>query len=74
MRGRAGRKGKDEVGESYLCCNAMDAEYVSQLLETDLPEVESSLTTEKRGIKRYVYLFLPHELSGYTDQLVNTAI
>ena len=52
MRGRAGRKGKDEIGESYLCCQKADLEEVAQLLEADLPIVESSLTPEKRGIKR----------------------
>ena len=52
MRGRAGRKGKDEIGESYLCCQKADIEEVAQLLEADLPMVESSLTPEKRGIKR----------------------
>ena len=52
MRGRAGRKGKDEIGESYLCCQKSDLEEVTQLLEADLPMVESSLTPEKRGIKR----------------------
>ena len=52
MRGRAGRKGKDEIGESYLCCPKADLEEVAQLLEADLPMVESSLTSEKRGIKR----------------------
>ena len=52
MRGRAGRKGKDEVGESYLCCSELDVEKVAQLLEAELPKVESSLTPEKRGIKR----------------------
>ena len=52
MRGRAGRKGKDERGESYLCCEKADLEEVTQLLEAELPIVESSLTPEKRGIKR----------------------
>ena len=52
MRGRAGRKGKDEIGESYLCCQKADLEEVAQLLEADLPMVQSSLTPEKRGIKR----------------------
>ncbi len=52
MRGRAGRKGKDEIGESYLCCQKADLEEVVQLLEADLPTVESSLIPEKRGIKR----------------------
>ncbi len=52
MRGRAGRKGKDDVGESFLCCEKADLEEVVQLLEADLPAVESSLTPEKRGLKR----------------------
>ena len=52
MRGRAGRKGKDEIGESYLCCQKEDLQEVAQLLEAELPKVESSLTPEKRGIKR----------------------
>ena len=52
MRGRAGRKGKDEIGESYLCCKKADLEEVAQLLEADLPMVESGLTPQKRGIKR----------------------
>ncbi|KAL8717169.1 MAG: hypothetical protein Q9225_005560 [Loekoesia sp. 1 TL-2023] len=52
MRGRAGRKGKDEIGESFLCCEKEDLEEVVQLLEADLPSVESSMTPDKRGIKR----------------------
>ena len=52
MRGRAGRKGKDEIGESYLCCQNSDLEEVAQLLEADLPMVESGLTPKKFGIKR----------------------
>lgn len=54
MRGRAGRKGKDEIGESYLCCQKADLDDVVQLLEADLPPVQSSLTADKRGIKRFV--------------------
>ncbi|EXJ86604.1 DNA polymerase theta subunit [Capronia epimyces CBS 606.96] len=52
MRGRAGRKGKDEVGETYLCCQKSDLEAVAELLEAEMPPVESCLTPEKRGIKR----------------------
>ncbi|EXJ85435.1 DNA polymerase theta subunit [Capronia coronata CBS 617.96] len=52
MRGRAGRKGKDEVGETYLCCQKSDLEAVAQLLEAEMPPVESCLTPEKRGVKR----------------------
>ena len=52
MRGRAGRKGKDEVGESYLCCHKTDLEAVAELLEAEMPAVQSCMTAEKRGIKR----------------------
>ncbi|KAL8774736.1 MAG: hypothetical protein Q9209_000675 [Squamulea sp. 1 TL-2023] len=51
MRGRAGRKGKDEVGESFLCCQSNELDEVMQLLQADLPRVESSMKPEKRGIK-----------------------
>jgi DNA polymerase theta len=52
MRGRAGRKGKDEIGETYLCCQKGDLEAVADLMEADIPSVESCLVPEKRGIKR----------------------
>ncbi|KAL9583361.1 MAG: hypothetical protein Q9212_002751 [Teloschistes hypoglaucus] len=52
MRGRAGRKGKDEVGESYLCCKKDRLDEATKILGPDLPIVESSMTREKRGIKR----------------------
>ncbi|KKZ60187.1 DNA polymerase theta subunit [[Emmonsia] crescens] len=52
MRGRAGRKGKDEVGETYLCCQKYDLEAVAELLEAEMPAIASGLTPEKRGIKR----------------------
>jgi hypothetical protein len=52
MRGRAGRKGKDEIGETYLCCREDDVEEVAQLLEADIPAIRSCLTPEKRGVKR----------------------
>jgi hypothetical protein len=54
MRGRAGRKGKDEVGETYLCCQKSDLEGVAELMEADIPSVESSLMPGKRGIKRCI--------------------
>lgn len=53
MRGRAGRKGKDEVGETYLCCQKDDLEAVAELLEAEMPAIASGLTPEKRGIKRF---------------------
>jgi DNA polymerase theta len=52
MRGRAGRKGKDEVGETYLCCTKPDLEHVVELMHADLPEVTSRLNTDKRRMKR----------------------
>ena len=52
MRGRAGRKGKDEVGETYLCCRAPDLEQVQALMHGDLPLISSCLVTDKRRVQR----------------------
>lgn len=52
MRGRAGRKGKDEIGETYLCCQKSDIEAVAELMDADIPAVESCLSEDKRGIER----------------------
>lgn len=51
MRGRAGRKGRDTVGESYLCCPKADKNEVKELLKAPMPRVKSSLTV---GIQRQV--------------------
>ncbi|KAL4779295.1 hypothetical protein BJX76DRAFT_93935 [Aspergillus varians] len=52
MCGRAGRKGKDEAGETYLICGNADLQAVCDLLEADMPAIESCLAPEKRGLKR----------------------
>jgi len=59
MRGRAGRKGKDEIGETFICCQKTDLEEVAELMEADIPNVTSSLSPNKRGIERSVlYCYL----------------
>jgi DNA polymerase theta len=52
MRGRAGRKGKDEVGETYLCCRQEDLEDVLDLMQAEIPQISSCLISEKRRIQR----------------------
>ncbi|KAJ5206666.1 hypothetical protein N7491_002719 [Penicillium cf. griseofulvum] len=52
MCGRAGRKGKDEAGETYLICVKTDMQAVCDLLDADMPAIESCLAPEKRGLKR----------------------
>ncbi|KAH6660154.1 P-loop containing nucleoside triphosphate hydrolase protein [Truncatella angustata] len=52
MRGRAGRKGKDEVGETYLCCRKTDLEDVVELMHAELPLISSGLITDKHRIQR----------------------
>lgn len=54
MCGRAGRKGKDDAGETYLICGKADMQAVCDLLDADMPAIESCLAPEKRGLKRYV--------------------
>lgn len=53
MKGRAGRKGKDEIGETYLCCQKADIEEVSELMEADIPPLGNCLLPDKREVKRY---------------------
>jgi hypothetical protein len=53
MCGRAGRKGKDDAGETYLICIKADLEAVCNLLDADMPAIESCLAPDKRGLKRY---------------------
>jgi replicative superfamily II helicase len=55
MRGRAGRKGKDEVGETFLCCRKNDLEDVVELMHADLPQISSGLLTDKHRIQRQVF-------------------
>lgn len=69
MRGRAGRKGKDEVGETYLCCTPKDLEDVVELMEADLPQVESSLTTDKQRIQRALLESIAVRLATSRDSL-----
>ncbi|MCJ1306382.1 hypothetical protein MMC25_000024 [Agyrium rufum] len=54
MRGRAGRKGKDELGESFICCEKADLEDICTILEADLQPIESGLSQEKRGLARAI--------------------
>lgn len=52
MRGRAGRKGKDEVGETFLCCLKEDLKAVGEIFEADMPAIASGLSSERRGVNR----------------------
>lgn len=52
MRGRAGRKGKDEVGETYLCCRGTDVDDMLDLMHAELPHVSSCLQEDKRRLQR----------------------
>lgn len=69
MRGRAGRKGKDEVGETYLCCRQKDLHDVVELLETELPRVASSLATDKQRIQRALLEAIAVRLATSRDTL-----
>lgn len=69
MRGRAGRKGKDEVGETYLCCRQKDLEDVVELLQAELPQVASSLITEKHRIQRALLEAIAVRLATSRDSL-----
>jgi len=52
MKGRAGRKGKDTHGESYMCYSKHDEEEVMKMVNGEMPPIESCLGRENRGFER----------------------
>lgn len=52
MKGRAGRKGKDTQGESYLCYSKNDTDGVMELVNGQMPAISSRLGPESKGFER----------------------
>ncbi|KAJ0313605.1 hypothetical protein COL516b_000545 [Colletotrichum fioriniae] len=69
MRGRAGRKGKDEVGETYLCCRKDDLEQVVDLMHAEMPHITSGLMTDKKRIQRALLEVIAIRLATSRDAL-----
>lgn len=69
MRGRAGRKGKDEIGETFLCCRKTDLEDVVGLMSAELPPLSSGLTTDKHRIQRALLEIIAIRLANSRDSI-----
>jgi replicative superfamily II helicase len=69
MRGRAGRKGKDEVGETYLCCRETDLEDVVDLMQAELPLILSCLSSDTRRLRRALLEVIAIHLATSQDAL-----
>ncbi|ROT37287.1 P-loop containing nucleoside triphosphate hydrolase protein [Sodiomyces alkalinus F11] len=69
MRGRAGRKGKDEIGETFLCCRKNDLEQVVDLMHADLPQISSCLNTDKQRIQRALLEVIAIRLATSRDTI-----
>ncbi|KAI2629723.1 P-loop containing nucleoside triphosphate hydrolase protein [Hypoxylon sp. NC1633] len=67
MRGRAGRKGKDEIGETYLCCRKNDLKDVIELMHAELPHISSGLTTDRHRIQRALLEVIAIRLANSRD-------
>lgn len=52
MKGRAGRKGKDTQGESYLCFTKNDKDGVMEMVNREMPAISSRLALESKGFER----------------------
>ncbi|KAI1780001.1 P-loop containing nucleoside triphosphate hydrolase protein [Hypoxylon cercidicola] len=71
MRGRAGRKGKDEIGETYLCCRKDDLKDVIELMHAELPQISSGLTTERHRIQRALLEIIVIRLANSRDTVLD---
>lgn len=71
MRGRAGRKGKDEIGETYLCCRKDDLKDVVELMHAELPEISSGLTTDRHRIQRALLEVIAIRLANSRDTVLD---
>jgi replicative superfamily II helicase len=69
MRGRAGRKGKDEIGETYLCCQRKDLESVVDLMHAELPQISSCLISDKRRVQRAILEVIAIRLATSQESL-----
>ncbi|OTA96957.1 hypothetical protein M434DRAFT_66575 [Hypoxylon sp. CO27-5] len=69
MRGRAGRKGKDEIGETYLCCRKDDLLAVVELMHAELPQISSGLTTDRHRIQRALLEIIAIRLANSRDSV-----
>ncbi|EEY18630.1 conserved hypothetical protein [Verticillium alfalfae VaMs.102] len=69
MRGRAGRKGKDEVGETYLCCRKDDLEQVVDLMHSEMPQLTSGLNSDKQRIQRALLEVIAIRLATSRDSI-----
>jgi replicative superfamily II helicase len=52
MKGRAGRKGKDTYGESFLCFTKNDKDGVMKIVNGEMPAISSRLGLESKGFER----------------------
>ncbi|RYP56539.1 hypothetical protein DL771_011858 [Monosporascus sp. 5C6A] len=69
MRGRAGRKGKDEIGETFMCCRKADLEDVVGLMCAELPQLSSGLTTDRHRIQRALLEIIAIRLANSRDSI-----
>ncbi|KAJ2905036.1 hypothetical protein MKZ38_006429 [Zalerion maritima] len=78
MRGRAGRKGKDEIGETYLCCKPQDLEHVVDLMQGELPQITSGLAPKSKSLHRaileIVAIRLATSLESISDYMDKTLL
>ena len=52
MKGRAGRKGKDSEGESFMCYHPSNEEIVTKMVKAEMPSISSRLGVESEGFGR----------------------
>ncbi|KAJ3127313.1 hypothetical protein HK098_006492 [Nowakowskiella sp. JEL0407] len=71
MKGRAGRKGQDTMGESILICQEKDAKFVRELVESELEPVLSCLTADRKGMKRALLEVIVNGVASSMEDIAN---
>ncbi|KAJ1551192.1 hypothetical protein HK096_002610, partial [Nowakowskiella sp. JEL0078] len=69
MKGRAGRKGQDTVGESILLCTEREAQMVKSLVQSDLEPVISCLTADQKGMKRALLEIIVNGVASTMEEI-----
>jgi DNA polymerase theta len=69
MKGRAGRKGQDTLGECFVIAKPADLQRIMTVVSSELEPIHSCLTAERRGMKRALLEVIVCSVVRHIDDL-----